>query len=45
MLQPLRRLRDRIRARDADGVEAVAVRGAHKRSFQRGPIAQKSRSA
>ena len=45
LLQPFRRLRDRVRPRDADGVEAVVARGAHERGFQRGRIAQKSRSA
>jgi hypothetical protein len=39
MPQPLGRLRDRVRPRDADGVEAVSARGAHERRFKRRRIA------
>jgi len=42
-LQPLQRLWDRIRPRDADDVEAVLARGMGERGFQL--IGQKSRSA
>jgi hypothetical protein len=35
MPQPLGRLWDRVRPRDADGVEAVLARGAHERRFKR----------
>jgi hypothetical protein len=39
------RLRDRVRPRDADGVEAVCARGPRERRLERRAIAQKSRSA
>jgi hypothetical protein len=45
LLQPLRRERNRIGPRDADGVEAMLPRGARQRRFERRWIAQKSRSA
>ena len=45
MPQPLQRLGDCVRLRDADGVEAVLVRGAGERLLERRRIAQKSRSA
>jgi hypothetical protein len=45
LLQSLRRERNRIRPRDADGVEAMLPRGSHQRRFERRWIAQKSRSA
>jgi len=45
MPQPLQRLGDRVRPRDADDVEAVLVRGVDERSLERRRIAQKSRSA
>jgi hypothetical protein len=44
LVQPLRRLRDRIRPRDADHVEAMVARGLHERRLERCAIAQKSRS-
>jgi hypothetical protein len=37
--------RDGIRARHADGVEALRARGIGKRALERGGIVQKSRSA
>jgi hypothetical protein len=45
MPQPLCRLRDRVRAGDADAVEAVLARRAYERRFKRRRIVQKSRSA
>jgi hypothetical protein len=45
MPQPLQRLGNRVRPRDADDVEAVLVRGVGERSLERRRIAQKSRSA
>jgi hypothetical protein len=45
MPQPLQRLGDRVRPRDANDVEAVLVRGRGERSLERRRIAQKSRSA
>jgi len=44
-LQPLQRLGDGIGARDADDVEALRARRLGERSFQRGGVVQKSRSA
>jgi len=35
MPQTLTRSRDRVRPRDADGVEAVLARGAEERRFER----------
>ena len=43
--EPLLRLRDRVRPRDADDVEALRARLRSKRGLQRGWIVQKSRSA
>jgi hypothetical protein len=45
MPQPIQRLWDRVRPRDADDVEAALACGARKRRFERGGIIQKSRSA
>jgi hypothetical protein len=45
LFEPLRRLRDRIRARDSDHVEAVLARGLRERGAQLRVIAQKSRLA
>jgi hypothetical protein len=45
MPQPLGRLRNRVRPRDADGIEANLARGARERCFERRRIVQKSRSA
>jgi hypothetical protein len=44
-LEALFRFGNGIRRRDADMVEAVFARGFLKRAFDRGGIAQKSRSA
>jgi hypothetical protein len=45
MLQPFQRLRDGVRPRDADDVEAVVARGLYERGLERYRIGQKSRSA
>jgi hypothetical protein len=45
LLESLRRLRDRIRSRDADDVEAVVARGLRQRGAPLRFIAQKSRLA
>jgi hypothetical protein len=45
MLQPLQRLRDRVRPRDPDRVEAVLARSFRQRRLERCRVAQKSRSA
>jgi hypothetical protein len=39
------RLRDRVRPRDADGVEAVRAGDTRERLLERRAVAQKSRSA
>jgi len=43
--ETFRRLRDRVRPRDADNVEAMRAGGLRERFLQRVGIAQKSRSA
>jgi hypothetical protein len=43
--QPLERLRNRIRLRDADEIEAIVSSGTYERCLERGRIGQKSRSA
>jgi hypothetical protein len=43
--QPFQRLRDRVRPRDADDIEAVDTRGLYQRGFAAGRIIQKSRLA
>jgi len=43
--EPLGRLRDGIRPRDADDVEALRARFVAERLFQRACVGQKSRSA
>jgi hypothetical protein len=45
LAQPLRRLRDRIRPRDADRIEALVARSLDERGLERRAIVQKSRSA
>jgi hypothetical protein len=44
-LKALSRVRNRVRRRNSDAVEAVPVRGISERAFDRGRIGQKSRSA
>jgi hypothetical protein len=45
-LEPLRRLRDRIRPRNSDNVKAVGARGFDQRRLEsRCAVVQKSRSA
>jgi hypothetical protein len=45
LAQPLRRLRDRIRPRDADRIKTMVARGLDERGFERCGLVQKSRSA
>jgi hypothetical protein len=45
LAQPLRRLRDRVRPRDADRIEALVARGSRERRLERYGVVQKSRSA
>jgi hypothetical protein len=45
LLQPLHRLRDRIRPRDAERIETVLARGRRERLAELRRVAQKSRLA
>jgi hypothetical protein len=43
--QPFRRLRDRVRPRDADDIEAMGARRLYQRRLEAGRVIQKSRLA
>jgi hypothetical protein len=45
LAQPIRCLRDRVRPRDADRIEAMVARDLDERRLERYGVVQKSRSA